>query len=94
MAVSPVNTRAEADFKKPKNFPEIKKRDKFSIFREMLQFFGFSSNFWESKFKGFKPDIDSFAVLMLVQSNLIPIIILVLIEIIFSWFADKKLVVE
>ena len=37
--------------------------------------------------------IDSFAVLMLVQSNLIPIIILVSIEIICSWFADKKLVV-
>mgnify|MGYP001087736084 CR=1 FL=1 len=38
--------------------------------------------------------VDSFAVLMLVQSNLIQIIILVSIEIIFSWFADKKLVVE
>lgn len=37
--------------------------------------------------------IDSFAVLMLVQSNLIPIIILVSIEIICSWFVDKKLVV-
>ena len=38
--------------------------------------------------------IDSFAVLMLVQSNLIPITILVSIEIIFSLFMDKKLVVE
>lgn len=35
--------------------------------------------------------IDSLAVLLLVQSNLIPIIILVSIEIIFSCFANKKL---
>lgn len=35
--------------------------------------------------------IDSFAVLMLVQSNLMSIIILVSIEIFFSWLADKKL---
>jgi hypothetical protein len=35
--------------------------------------------------------IDSFAVLMLVQSNVIPITILVIIEIIFSIFTNKKI---
>ncbi len=35
--------------------------------------------------------IDSLAVLMLVQSNLVPIIILVAIEIVFSIFANKKI---
>lgn len=35
--------------------------------------------------------IDSFAVLMLVQSNILPITILVLIEILFSIFANKKI---
>lgn len=35
--------------------------------------------------------IDSFAVVMLVQSNIIPIAILVIIEIVFSVFANKKI---
>ncbi len=35
--------------------------------------------------------IDSFAVLMLVQSNIIPIIILVIIEIVISVFAIRKI---
>ena len=35
--------------------------------------------------------IDSLAVLMLVQSNIVSIIILVTIEIVFSAFANKKI---